>query len=76
MGTSKAAILLALALTPSFKAEAQTAGLVSVSFPTSGAPKARPAFLRGLALLHSFEYEDFQLEGYQAHPHIKAPVAV
>jgi thymidylate synthase len=26
--------------------------------------------------LFSFEYEDFALENYQAHPHIKAPVAV
>jgi len=26
--------------------------------------------------LFAFEYEDFVLEGYQAHPHIKAPVAV
>ncbi len=26
--------------------------------------------------LFSFEYEDFALEGYQAHPHIKAPIAV
>ncbi len=26
--------------------------------------------------LFSFRYEDFRLEGYQAHPHIKAPVAV
>jgi thymidylate synthase len=26
--------------------------------------------------LFGFEYEDFQLEGYQAHPHIKAAVAV
>jgi thymidylate synthase len=26
--------------------------------------------------LLAFEYEDFTLEGYQAHPHIKAPVAV
>ena len=23
-----------------------------------------------------FEYEDFTLEGYEAHPHIKAPIAV
>lgn len=26
--------------------------------------------------LFSFRYEDFNLEGYSAHPHIKAPVAV
>jgi len=26
--------------------------------------------------LFDFTYEDFSLEGYQAHPHIKAPVAV
>jgi thymidylate synthase len=26
--------------------------------------------------LFTFDYEDFQLEGYQAHPHIKAAVAV
>jgi thymidylate synthase len=26
--------------------------------------------------LFSFSYEDFTLEGYEAHPHIKAPVAV
>jgi thymidylate synthase len=26
--------------------------------------------------LFSFEYEDFVLEGYQAHPGIKAPIAI
>ncbi len=26
--------------------------------------------------LFSFEYDDFTLEGYQAHPSIKAPIAV
>ena len=26
--------------------------------------------------LFAFRFEDFELEGYQAHPHIKAPVAV
>jgi thymidylate synthase len=26
--------------------------------------------------LFAFTFEDFTLEGYQAHPHIKAPVAV
>jgi hypothetical protein len=29
-----------------------------VSFPNSGAPAAQEPFLRGVALLHSFEYED------------------
>ncbi len=54
----RGALLLLLALTPSFQPVAQTTGLGSVSFPTSGAPPAQPAFLRGLALLHSFEYDD------------------
>jgi thymidylate synthase len=26
--------------------------------------------------LFAFQYEDFALEGYEAHPHIKAEVAV
>jgi len=30
----------------------------------------------GINNLFDFAYEDFTLEGYQAHPHIKAPVAV
>jgi len=37
-------------------APCQEAGLGRVSFPTSGAPEAQAPFLRGLALLHSFEY--------------------
>jgi tetratricopeptide (TPR) repeat protein len=36
----------------------QTTGLGSVSFPNSGARPAQRPFLRGLALLHSFEYDD------------------
>src|SRR5438128_12554276 len=32
--------------------------LGTVSFPNSGAKAAQAPFLRGLALLHSFEYED------------------
>jgi tetratricopeptide (TPR) repeat protein len=39
-------------------ASGQTQGLGSVSFPNSGARRAQPPFLRGLALLHSFEYDD------------------
>ncbi|HVE79208.1 MAG TPA: hypothetical protein VNA89_10120 [Gemmatimonadaceae bacterium] len=37
---------------------AGTAGLGEVAFPNSGAPATQEAFRRGLALLHSFEYED------------------
>jgi hypothetical protein len=29
-----------------------------ISFPTSGAPAAQSAFVRGVLLLHSFEYDD------------------
>ena len=36
--------------------EAQTLG--TIDFPTSGSPAAQPAFLKGMLLLHSFEYED------------------
>lgn len=32
--------------------------LGTVTFPNSGKPAAQTSFLRGLALLHSFEYED------------------
>ena len=39
-----------------FAAEGE--GVGEVSFASSGAAAAQPAFLRGLALLHNFEYED------------------
>jgi tetratricopeptide (TPR) repeat protein len=35
-----------------------TGALGSVAFPNSGNPAAQSSFLRGLALLHSFEYEE------------------
>ena len=38
--------------------EAGGPALGSVTFANSGAPAAQAPFLRGLALLHSFEYED------------------
>ena len=37
-------------------ASAQTPHLGTTDFPNSGAPAAQPAFIRGLLLLHSFEY--------------------
>jgi tetratricopeptide (TPR) repeat protein len=32
--------------------------LGKISFPNSGAPSAQPTFIRGVLLLHSFEYDD------------------
>jgi tetratricopeptide (TPR) repeat protein len=40
---------------------AQPAGFGEVTFPSSGSPAAQPEFLRGVAALHSFEYEEAQL---------------
>ena len=48
-------ILLAAILLVSAASAAQ---LGSVDFPNSGDPAAQPAFVTGLLLLHSFEYED------------------
>jgi tetratricopeptide (TPR) repeat protein len=37
---------------------AQADGPGNITFPSSGSADARPEFLRGVAALHSFEYED------------------
>jgi tetratricopeptide (TPR) repeat protein len=37
---------------------AQPSGLGRITFPTSGSAAAQPHFLRGVALLHSFEYDE------------------
>lgn len=37
---------------------AQSEGLGMLSFPNSGAAEAQPAFIRGVLLLHNFEYDD------------------
>jgi thymidylate synthase len=39
-------------------------------------PYPKLNILRRPASLFDYEYEDFQITGYQSHPHIKAPVAV
>ena len=41
-----------------FSANAQQATLGKVDFPTSGSPKAQAHFLRGVAALHSFWFEE------------------
>ncbi len=40
---------------------AQTPRLGTIDFPTSGAPAAQVQFIRGVLLLHSFEYRDAML---------------
>ena len=44
----------------------------------SRAPKALPAMQLNPAVkdIFGFRYEDFTVEGYEPHPHIKAEVAV
>src|SRR5437016_6494525 len=37
---------------------AQTPGLGTITFPSSGAPAAQAPFVRGVLWLHSFEYQD------------------
>jgi len=50
------AVVLALAL--SAAPRAQPASLGQVDFPTSASGEAQDAFIRGVLLLHSFEYDD------------------
>jgi thymidylate synthase len=42
------------------------------------APRPRPRMLLDpeVRALEDFRYESFTLEGYDPHPHIKAPIAV
>lgn len=48
------ALLLALPAAP----QAVTEGLGRIDFPTSGSAAAQPHFIRGVLLLHSFEFDD------------------
>ncbi|HZS10556.1 MAG TPA: tetratricopeptide repeat protein [Blastocatellia bacterium] len=56
------ALIITFAVT---KAPAQTAQLGRIEFPTSGSPAAQEHFLRGVAAMHSFWYEE-ALEAFQA----------
>jgi tetratricopeptide (TPR) repeat protein len=55
---NRAIILVAalLAAMPRQPARAQRLG--TIEFPNSGSPAAQPSFIRGMLLLHSFEYGD------------------
>jgi tetratricopeptide (TPR) repeat protein len=43
----------------------QPSALGRISFPTSGSAAAQPSFIRGVLLLHSFEYDD-AIEAFRA----------
>src|SRR5438552_12329173 len=43
---------------PSRRLRADAPALGRIAFPTSGSPSAQPNFIRGVLLLHSFEYDD------------------
>ncbi|MBC8030517.1 MAG: hypothetical protein H7Z16_10440 [Pyrinomonadaceae bacterium] len=51
-------LLIALIVALAVSVSAQTSQLGSVKFQTSGSEKAQASFLRGLAALHSFWYEE------------------
>ena len=55
--TRRAALLLALVLASGGSPRAQ-AELGSIDFATSGSAAAQPAFIKGVLLMHSFEYDD------------------
>ncbi len=56
--TFRTIIFTAATLVAAQLAVAQRAEYGKTTFPTSGAPEAQGAFLKGLLMLHSFEYED------------------
>jgi tetratricopeptide (TPR) repeat protein len=64
-------LILVLALLASAVPGAQQDGLGRIEFPTSQTGPAQDAFIRGVLLLHSFEYEDAKdafLEAQKAAP--------
>ncbi len=54
----RAAVFLAVVLLAGGTASAAGEALGRLGFPNSGSPGAQEAFLRGVLLLHSFEYDD------------------
>src|ERR1044071_6963471 len=56
--------ILVVFLIATVTVNAQESQLGKVEFPTSGSPQAQSHFLRGLAALHSFWYEE-ALEAFQ-----------
>ena len=53
------ALLLAVCVTtPVVSGFSRIQDLGSIDFPTSGSPAAQPHFIKGVLLMHSFEYDD------------------
>jgi tetratricopeptide (TPR) repeat protein len=64
------ALIVAFFLTSGF-ATIGAQELGSIDFPTSGSPAAQPLFLKGVLLMHSFEYDDAReafVEAQKADP--------
>ncbi len=51
-------------------------GQVEIQLAREPFPLAQMKLNPGVDSLFGFRFEDFELVGYQAHPHIKAPVAI
>jgi tetratricopeptide (TPR) repeat protein len=65
------ALTVSIGLLSSVGARQAQSELGTIDFPTSGSPAAQPAFVKGVLLLHSFEYDDAKeafLEAQQADP--------
>src|SRR5262245_44587845 len=64
-------ILLAMILVVSGFSRTTAQELGSIDFPTSGSPAAQPLFIKGVLLMHSFEYDDAReafVEAQKADP--------
>jgi len=68
------AAVLTLSLLPvgfAFRRTVAAQELGSIDFPTSGSPAAQPLFIKGVLLMHSFEYDDAReafVEAQKADP--------
>jgi len=75
-GAARVRLQLCLAASAALAAFApQPAPLGRISFPTSGAAAAQPAFVRGVLLLHSFEYDD-AIDAFREAERIDPPFAM
>lgn len=64
-------VLIAVVALAGLNIRAQQNELGTIDFPTSGSAAAQPAFIKGVLLLHSFEYDDAKeafVEAQRADP--------